>query len=375
MMEHESTFDSYPEPVSPDILERLYDPNIRLWRDAFEKRLVTMGTAILAEGCRDWGMPDGKRRVYKNCTFCPLPELVRDFENHFYGGKIMPPDERKRYFDSVLREIGNDLHTLFVVNAGSFHYRGKTIPEVHDHVVWQVAMHPNIKHLVVEDRAMLLSGEKPKLSVPALEDLNRHADMLHSESKVMTVRLGVEAGDEELRNKKLGKGATNDQIEKAARNIRDAGARSGAYLMIKPTQMSSEQAIDDVRNAIDLMQRFGVDEVYLSASCVAGHADNGNPVSLHNMWQNGRYTPPSLQTVHHAVMYAASVYGDRAHFLPMSDPPEPYIAIPSAVDPRGVHEDRKNDSPIDRAYHAMFQHYRMIMDPAILDRGPTYLEN
>ena len=78
MMEHESTFDSYPEPVSPDILERLYDPNIRLWRDAFEKRLVTMGTAILAEGCRDWGMPDGKRRVYKNCTFClSLLEILK----------------------------------------------------------------------------------------------------------------------------------------------------------------------------------------------------------------------------------------------------------------------------------------------------------
>jgi hypothetical protein len=155
--------------------------------------------------------------------------------------------------------------------------------------------------------SMLDPGEVPPTVLEAVVEAFGDADMLTVESRAEHVSRGrVEAlGDTSRREVAIGlesasdavlaeavhKGMTLHGFQEAARQVKDAGARLRAYVLLKPPFLTEAEAVDDALEAAAVAAAAGADVVSV------------NPVNIHGdtlvdfLHYRGEYEPPWLWSV------------------------------------------------------------------------------
>jgi radical SAM enzyme (TIGR01210 family) len=326
----------------------------RLWWDVNEKRFVRASTIYIPFGCPDWGERGGSRNHL--CTFCALPNAVAGFRQTFFGGKFVSPKDLVSLFRETLRATakseGGSIHTLMLFNAGSF----LAMPiEVQVEIMRETARHPDIKHVVIESRAELVTEAA----------VGRLVELLERPSMRMTIRIGVETQDDKLRLRVLRKGHTRSQLRNAIHVMRASGVFAGGYALLNPAPgLSPEWAIHEALATLDwILGRkvgdLGMDEAYFCSTNV------GPGTPLETEWRGGRFTPATLWMVFATLQSAIEKHGHRVHLLPFKDEP-PLLAVPSNHVERGVPETLDGARECDIAFHAMLERYRTTMDADVL---------
>ncbi|MFC1848729.1 hypothetical protein ACFL27_00850 [candidate division CSSED10-310 bacterium] len=155
----------------------------------------------------------------------------------------------------------------------------------------------------------------PNVSILSLETRPEYVDMIElsvlsramQEGETPTtleLAVGFEAFDETIRNEYFKKGLSLIVFEEMARMVAQHGFKLKVYYMLKPVpQLSEIQAIEDVQNGIEYLDRvskqYNVDiNLHLNPTFVA------SGTVLEEEYRIGRYTPPSLESVRQAVLPA-----------------------------------------------------------------------
>ena len=215
-----------------DRIKSLYGGN-RLWWDVDEQQMVLAVTLYVAFGCPDWGEKGGKRNNL--CTFCALPNAAQKYRETFYSGLHIPDAEHVKVFNVNLSTapLVKDAHTLMIFNAGSF----LAMPEsVQQEIMHDVVSQKNIKRVVIESRATLITEEAIK---PLME-------ILSPAGKLLSVRIGVETNNDHLRLKVLRKGHSRKELHRAVAVLKKYGVTAGGYALLKPAPNSDLWQIIDM---------------------------------------------------------------------------------------------------------------------------------
>lgn len=349
------------------MLPMLYsdDPRLQLmtggwrdWWDNFDLKLVRVLTLYVSWGCPDYGNTKGGARISHRCVFCGLPSAATSFNQSFYGKPQISSEEHFQLFKSALtaalhKEIP---HTVNVFNAGSF----LAMPiELQLAIARELAQHP-IVGIVVDARARLIT--------PMM--LSRLTQILASRNIRLTLRIGIETKDDRVRNDILGKGHSLKEIATAVAAMKKFQVIAGAYALLKPgpvpwldDQGYRQEAVETIRW---LFEDLEFDEVYFRTGCVP----EAPQTTLYSLWKNGSFAPATLWDTMAVLKTAATRFPGKVHLLPFTDEP-PFVAIPSADNPRGVPETLEGASDLDKRFYEVFQQYRLTMNPSVLITPPT----
>lgn len=324
----------------------------RIWWDIKERKMITAATAYIAYGCPDWGetQESGVWKRNQLCTFCPFPNAVLGFREAFYEGKPVPSEDHIQLFKAVLAKIApanKKLHTVMIFNGGSFLAMDNATQE---NVVQEIANHPSLQRLVIESRAELVNEAA----------LKRITDILFPH-KELTIRIGVETQNDDLRLKILKKGHSRRQLKEAMEVMKRAGAMNGGYVLLKPAPfLDADLAMEEAARTIDWVlgtgtDDLGMDEVYFSSTNV------GIDTPLTEIWRRGDFQPATLWMVYKVLRDAAQTHPYQVHLLPFKDEPE-LLAVPSNHVPRGIPQNLAGAAGCDLEFHNMFDLYRQTMD-------------
>jgi len=243
--------------------------------------------------------------------------------------------------------------------------------------------------LIVEDEKKMADFLKTSLkaeccAVDVAEDGERVkllVDILRPASIALTIRVGVETQNDQLRLRVLRKGHKRTQLYSAMEVMKSQGVTSGGYVLLKPAPNKSlrvimdnldatdeevdKWAVEETKKTLDFVlgkreNDLGMDEAYYGPTCV------GPDTPLTALWQSGEFWPVSLWMVFHVLRGAIERYGSRVHLLPFVDVP-PFLAVPSTDhDQRWLPENLDGAVECALKLHSMFDHYRETMQPSVL---------
>jgi len=325
----------------------------RDWWDTFDRQLVRVLTLYVPWGCPDYGNTKSGARILHRCIFCGLPSAATDFNQSFYGKPQLSNEEHFQLFKSALTTalLHQVPHTVNVFNAGSFVAMPVGLQLA---IVRELAQNP-ISGIVVDARARLITPTT----------LSRLTEILAPRNIRLTLRIGVETKDERVRNNILGKGHSREEITSAIAAMQESRVIAGAYALLKPgpvpwlnAQGYRHEAIETIRW---LLENAGFDEVYFRAGCVPAAPQT----ALYSLWERGSFAPATLWDTMAVLKVVATRFPGKVHLLPFTDEP-PFVAIPSADNPRGIHETLEGASDLDKQFYEVFQRYRLTMDPSVL---------
>ena len=328
----------------------------RQWWDVAARRFVPTATVYLPQGCLDWGETNGKRNG--KCTFCMLPNAVAAYRDAFHGGEVVPVADQPSLFAQALGYVApasDVVHTLCVFNAGSFLASVVNPPELQRKLMIMLAGHRTIRRVVIESRAELICDE----AIAPLMDILQPAGMR------LTVRIGVESQDDNLRLRVLRKGHSRRQLRQAVSVLRKYEVNVGGYALLNPAPgLDREWALAEAQQTLDFIlgdedDQLSMDEAYFCSTNV------GPGTPLEGAWKSGEFWPATPWMVLHVLQYGIERYGRRVHLLPFRDEPE-LLAVPSSHVDVGLPQDLTGAAGCDVAFHQMFQQYRASMDPQVL---------
>jgi radical SAM enzyme (TIGR01210 family) len=311
------------------------------WFDLREQRFVKAETLFLPQGCPDWGERRGARN--DNCAFCSLPQAVADYREGFFEGRQVPPDTQYEFFLENLSSLSSETHTLMVFNAGSFLAdKANPIP-LRMNIVQAIAEHPTIRRFVIESRAELIT---PAALAPIQE-------VLFGAKKQLTIRVGVETQDDDLRLKVLRKGHSRKQLQAAVEAMRSLGITSGAYVLLNPAPgLDPNWAVRETQATIDwVLTELEFDETYFGATCVGV----GSP--LMRAWEKGEFSPATLSMTWEVLQRTVPRYGARVRLLPFEDHP-PFLAVPSNHVLGGLPQSLEGARGCDKEFHELLNKFR-----------------
>ena len=153
--------------------------------------------------------------------------------------------------------------------------------------------------------ARAFSGRARRLLVETLPEFavdDRVAPVRDAFGGVLEVAMGLETTDPVVLGRYVHKSTGPDAYLVAANRLRSLGARTKAYLLLKPPYLTEREAIEDVvRSVGEASTRFDT----LSINPV--HIQNGTVVEW--LYHRGRYRPPWLWSLVEALVRGAAVRG------------------------------------------------------------------
>lgn len=339
--------------IIPEMIEPLLG-GTRPWFDVPKQCFVDMSTMYLPYGCR-------RRR---KCTFCGIQGAVRAYRDAFYEGNAIPPKYIIALAEAVLQKVPRSTHTLAIFNGGSFLNMSKDIVTG---IIAQLS-NKDIRRLVIESHAKHVTHKTVGPLIAQLKSMGIS----------LTVRIGVETGDEFLRNEVLGKNCSDLELTTATKVLHTHGALVGGYTLIQPIPLRMLESHgycftdewnydkftlrETVATTRFIFEALGMDEMYLGATCIAPGT------LLEQEWRAGRFSPPSLNTVVSALRESIASYGTgRIHLLPFTDEP-PFLAIPSNHEPLGADPSATNMHEHDIILYRTLDTYRRTMDTVRLQK-------
>lgn len=207
-----------------------------------------------------------------------------------------------RQADYVLRkqlspQQRQDIKNIIVSNNGSVLDESTFSQEALIYLIDQIKNYcPNVSVLTLETRPDFVR----------FKALNRVVSLLCTGPVKTSLEfaVGLEIFDEVLRNKLFNKGLSNLDFEKFASQVAGEGHRLRVYFQLKPVpQMTDQDAIDDVRNAVQYLAKISRREelqicLHLNPTFVA------QGTQLEHCFANEEYLPPALELLPPAVLPA-----------------------------------------------------------------------
>ncbi len=247
--------------------------------------LATIDTVFSCEknaSSKRWvlALPGAGCEWYKKTGGCAMCGFNTSTYTYTFGGKLLPV-----FAFNTLVNLGwraakkHQPEILAVFNGGSF-FNEKEIPSAVQQKVFKfVAGSVCIKTLFVESRCEFITKENILRAKEILGD------------KEFKIGIGFESHDDFVRNKIVKKGLSKDVFEKTVRMINENGARSFAYVFLKPSGLSEHQAVTETIKTVQYCFNVGVSEVNISCAFVQEHTP------LHKLYLSGEFRPPWLWSI------------------------------------------------------------------------------
>jgi len=223
----------------------------------------------------------------RGCTYCGYRRLTT-------GGAQVPASDLVEQLEAALRTWNCDrdqIREIDLYNSGSF-LNDFEIPEgARLRMLERCACEISVRVIVVESRPEYITPER----LAAMRLAMRRPQPLSLE-----VGIGLDAFDSYVREKKLRKGFSLCDFERAVSVLGASGVDLLAYVMLKPTNMEAAEALHDVEEAANyihgLARRYGISvRLALEPTFVVPET------SLAREYLAGHYVPPSLWLVKKAV--------------------------------------------------------------------------
>lgn len=302
-----------------------------------EHRLIKTAIVIIPGGCY-WARATHHSGEYRGCSYCNFePVIDQVTENTRFR-----VEDHLEMVRQGLAEVAEGAEKVCIFTGGSFAPRD--IPE--DGLLGMVGLvgaHPTVRHLMFESRPELLTREFLTACVERLG------------GKRLEVAIGFETQDDAIRNGKpghgLNKGMPRALFEKGVRLIKEVGAVSSAYVMLKPFEgLSEREGIRECLATLDYVFAAGVDKVLLQATFPQESAKE-----LAAAWQRGEWQPPLLSSIRH-VLEAGAPLGPIM-LGRFADIPPP-LELPRGCD------------ICTEPLMALFEEYRRSLDVSVFNRTP-----
>jgi radical SAM enzyme (TIGR01210 family) len=317
---------------------QLGDAGISNYWDVYTKSISPVLTLYLPFGCPDWD----------NCTFCGLHRAVGEFSATFYKGEELSNIQHITLFQKIVERYNFFPGIIAVFNAGSFLQMDWVLQKA---ILMALLVKPGMKQLIIEARAVLITENS----------IRRITDILDKFNIQLTIRIGIETKDANIRNVLLKKGQSEKAINNAVMICHRYNVRVGAYIMLKPWYtISNEQArIEALHSIYWVLDILNVDEVYFSATFIV----EGTP--LFDLWSENKFILPTLWDIVWVLKQLDEEKRQKVVLLPFEDEPQP-IAIPSSHKKYGVRMDLQDASDEDKKFHYLLEEYRRTMEQKFL---------
>ncbi len=255
---------------------------IQLGETVLDGKPAVQASAILtAPGC-SWARATG------GCTFCGFLELST-------RGEAVSVEEYERQAEAVVEAVGaRGAGEVDLYHSGSFLADDEIPAEARSAILARVAAIPGLRRILIEARPADVTREK----LAPLVALLPHA--------TLEVGIGLETADDSLRERALKKGFSLEAFERAASALHELGAALLAYVLVKPPDLSEEQAFQDAAGTIAtlaaLRARLSAPGRPLAARAALQPAFVARGTRLEQEYLAGRYEVPSLWTARDVVL-------------------------------------------------------------------------
>ena len=232
----------------------------------------------------------------------------------FYGGTTtgnpVSAEEYVEQFDNEVRKYDlSDFRVIGIYNAGNLLNESEVPYEAVKQIARRIRSMP-FERISIESKIDYLSEERCR-------DL---VDELYP--KELEVAVGVESMNPTIRDLCVNKPISERKLAAAVNMLHALGARTKAYLLLKPPFLTEKEALDDFVTSVAKVKDLGFDAV----DCEATTVERNTVVEL--LRATGNYRPPWLWTIVEVLRKSHGLL-DRPLYLS----PFRYI-VPSIDDPR-----------------------------------------
>lgn len=233
------------------------------------------------------------------CTMC----------GHFAGRGPLEAgnaEQQIAQFDAAFAQVDwSGFPILCLYNGGSLLNPAELPEKALAHILSRIAAEPGIRDVVVETRAQYATDAQ----------LSTLARCLNG--RRLTVAMGLESANEEVRRLCVHKGFSLNGFKNACHLVRRFG-RLRLYVLIKPPWLTEGEMIQDAVSSIRLAHELGAEDVHFEPLTIQHHT------LLKLLWRQGKYRLPWLWSV---VEVLRQIGPQGVYVSPFAHVPRP-IAIP-----------------------------------------------
>jgi len=261
-----------------------HDPNlpVQFWFQESDEGGVLF-VVFYSQACR-----------WSRCLGCNLPARM---SRHHVGFRPLMAQIDHVFLHPHVTARSDELTKLIVSNNGSVLDEKTFSSTALMYLVARANIHlPRLAVLSLETRVEYVEVAELEFLARALQE--------GQTPTVLELAVGLEAFDDHIRNEVFLKGLRLLDLERLCRMLGQHGFRLKCYFMQKPVPgMSDEDAVQDVQRAIDYLARLAETHgvrinLHLNPTYVA------YGTAIEDCFRSGEYTPPRLQDVARAVLYA-----------------------------------------------------------------------
>ncbi len=231
---------------------------------------------------------------WSRCLGCNLPS--KSSQHHVGYRPLMAQIDHVFAEPSVL-EKRKTIRKVILSNNGSMLDEETFSSAALIHLLAKINLHlPNVAVLTLETRPEYVELAELEIMSRVLKEGDTPTEL--------ELAIGFEAFDEKIRNDVFRKGLSLGAFERLVGDVAPYGFRLKCYVMQKPVPgMTDEEAIEDVRNAIDFMHR-ATEESGVRIDVHLNPTYAGGGTLLAEAFARGEYTPPRLVDIAEAVRHA-----------------------------------------------------------------------
>jgi len=313
-------------------VDRLYEPSLK--RDVQDWVMLFPGLNLCSWYLKSKG----------GCSMCGFNGSASSKQEYawltkYFGGRAL----HAMYWLGYWGARKQNPERLTIYNGGNFLNTGKEVPgqkpeipfSLQKTICRHVRTHRTIQKLFVESRPEFITSE----NIPLLKGLLGE--------KTLEVGIGLESSNDHIRNGVLKKGTSLAAFERAVATLREYGAKSLAYVFLKPIGLDDAAAVTDAIATIRYCFEVAhVDEVSLSCAFIQ------EGTGFHKAYEDGTYKPPTLWSITRVIEQTANLGPVRVGTFEDDPPP---IDVP-----------KNCPECTDRVNKALDQ-YRHSFDPTVFD--------
>jgi radical SAM enzyme (TIGR01210 family) len=244
---------------------------------------------------------------YSKCTGCSLPSRMSEYH---IGYKDLIMQVKSVFHHILSQEEKDEINKIIISNNGS------VLDEKTFSTTALIYLISAINLECKNTRVISLETRPEYVEIEELEVIAR-ALIEGDTPSALELAIGVEAFDEEIRNKRFNKGLDLVKIESMAEMLNSINLKfekkypsvfkkmkMKAYFMLKPvTGMTDEEAVEDIKNGIEYLHKLSLNynigiNMHLNPTYVA------KGTILEDEFKKGHYIPPTLELVKEAVLFA-----------------------------------------------------------------------
>ncbi|ACV24614.1 archaeosine biosynthesis radical SAM protein RaSEA [Methanocaldococcus fervens] len=165
-----------------------------------------------------------------------------------------------------------------IFTSGSFLDDREVSKEVRVYIIKKLSEFDNLKEVAIESRAEFIDEEK-------LKEIRKYLNVN------VEIGVGIESFNEEIREKAINKGITNEQIIKAIELAEKYNIGIKAYLFIKPLFITEKEAIEDAIYSANKCIELGCSRISFCPATV--HKGS----LMEYFFNKNQYRPPFLWSI------------------------------------------------------------------------------